>query len=236
MNGSEAARLGLLDGFRLEAGGRPVHVLASTQRLLALLALHGPVPRLVAAGTLWPDVPEPQALASLRTTIWRANRLLPGLVAAGEAKIGIGAFVSVDVDDLSEPGADRGLLRDRPGELLPGWYDDWVIFERERLRQVRLHALESAALRSQLRSDYATALELALEAVRCEPLRESAHRAVISVHLAEGNLVEAIRAYVRFRDLLREQLGADPSERLVRLVFGHRVTGSEVDRLASRRS
>jgi DNA-binding SARP family transcriptional activator len=223
MSGTQTVRLGLLDGFRLEAAGRPVHVLASTQRLLALLALHGPVPRLVAAGTLWPDVPEPQALASLRTTIWRANRLLPGLITAGENKIGVGEFVSIDVNDLSDR-ADRGLLCRHPGELLPGWYDDWVIFERERLRQVRLHALESAALGLLLQGNYATALELALEAVRCEPLRESAHRAVVSVHLAEGNLVEAIRAYVRFRDLLREQLGAEPSEHLVQLVFGHAVT------------
>lgn len=232
MHGVETARLGLLDGFRLESGGLPVHVLASTQRLLALLALHGPVPRLVAAGTLWPDVPEPQALASLRTTIWRANRLIPNLVTTGKSVIGIGEFVSVDVAEISEH-ADRGLLCRHPSELLPGWYDDWVIFERERLRQIRLHALESAALRLMLEGGYAPALEYALEAVRCEPLRESAHRAVISVHLAEGNLVEAIRAYVRFRDLLREQLGAEPSERLGRLVFGHRVSGGEVSRLAS---
>lgn len=232
MSGTQTVVLGLLDGFRLEAGGRTVHVLASTQRLLALLALHGPVPRLVAAGTLWPDVPEPQALASLRTTIWRANRLVPGLITAGENKIAVGEFVSVDVNEISER-ADRGLLCRRPGELLPGWYDDWLIFERERLRQIRLHALESAALRLQSQSKYGSALELALEAVRCEPLRESAHRAVISVHLAEGNLVEAIRAYVRFRDLLREQLGAEPSEHLVRLVFGRGVTGGEVSRLAS---
>lgn len=232
MSGTQTARLGLLDGFRLEAGGRAVHVVASTQRLLALLALQGPVPRLVAAGTLWPDVPDAQALASLRTTIWRANRLLPGLITVGENKIGIGEFISVDVDGISER-ADRGLLCGRPGELLPGWYDDWVIFERERLRQIRLHALESAASRLRLQGNCAAALELAMEAVRCEPLRESAHRAVIGVHLAEGNLVEAIRTYVRFRDLLREQLGAEPSERLARLVFGHGVTGREVSRLAS---
>jgi DNA-binding SARP family transcriptional activator len=218
MNGIEAARLGLLDGFRLEAGGRPVHVLASTQRLLALLALHGPVPRLVAAGTLWPDVPEPQALASLRTTIWRANRLLPGLVAAGEAKLGIGAFVSVDVDDLSEPGADRGLLRDRPGELLPGWYDDWVIFERERLRQLRLHTLEAFAQRLAEQRRFAAALDTALEAIRIEPLRESAHRVVIGIHLAEGNVVEAVRHYRFVRDLLREELGVEPSVQLTALL------------------
>src|SRR5262245_51842307 len=167
MHGIQTARLGLLDGFRLEADGRQVHVLASTQRLLALLALHGPIPRLVAAGTLWPDAPEPQALASLRTTIWRANRLVPHVVTTGKYVIGIGEFVAIDVAELSEH-ADRGLLCRHPSELLPGWYDDWVIFERERLRQVRLHALESAALRLLLEGGYAPALEYALEAVRCE--------------------------------------------------------------------
>src|SRR3712207_8842055 len=36
-----------------------------------------------------------------------------------------------DLDDLELPPAD--LL----GDLLPGWQDDWVLVERERLRQDR---------------------------------------------------------------------------------------------------
>ena len=74
-------------------------------------------------------------------------------------------------------------------DLLPGWYDDWVIFERERLRQLRLHALEHTARLLLERRDLKTALQLALEAVRTEPLRETATALLMSVYLAEGNVV-----------------------------------------------
>lgn len=101
------------------------------------------------------------------------------------------------------------------GELLPGWYDEWVLHERERLRQLRLHALEglSALLVEQRR--HVAALEAAFIAVRLEPLRESAHRAVVAVHVAEGNVCEAIRHYDAYRVLLDRELGVEPSERLV---------------------
>jgi hypothetical protein len=58
------------------------------------------------------------------------------------------------------------------GELLPGWYDDWVMFERERLRQLQLHALETMAHRLAKEHRYADAVDVALAAVRLEPLRE----------------------------------------------------------------
>jgi len=61
------------------------------------------------------------------------------------------------------------------------------------------------------------ALEVGLAAVAAEPLRESAHRAVVSVHLAEGNTAEAIRQYRLCRRLLKEQLGVEPSPRMHQL-------------------
>ena len=64
----------------------------------------------------------------------------------------------------------------------------------------------------------ARALEAALSAVRAEPLRESAHRVLIRVHLAEGNRGEAIRQYELCRRLLRERLGVEPTEQLERLL------------------
>jgi DNA-binding SARP family transcriptional activator len=47
--------------------------------------------------------------------------------------------------------------------------------------------------------------------VAAEPLRESGHRALIAVHLAEGNPGEALRQYAVFRKLLAEELGLAPS-------------------------
>jgi DNA-binding SARP family transcriptional activator len=104
------------------------------------------------------------------------------------------------------------------GDLLPGWYDDWVLFERERLRQLRLHALETLALALAAEGRFAAAVEAGLAAIRTEPLRESAHRVVVRVHLAEGNLTEALRQYELCRRLFRAELGLEPSALLTDLV------------------
>ena len=80
--GIPEARLHLLDAFALQAAGTTVEMPEGLQRLLAFLAQHGPSPRAVVAGTLWPEVPESHALASLRTGVWRLNKVMPGLVCA----------------------------------------------------------------------------------------------------------------------------------------------------------
>lgn len=245
----------MLDGFRLEVDGVRVEPLASSQRLLAFLALRGPVSRVVTAGTLWADFPDEHALGSLRTTIWRCNRKVRGLIAVERSQLALADFVRVDVgelvdgatlllgsddcvgsdgsDDSAEGTETVPFLAVRRGELLPGWYDDWVMFERERLRHLRLHGLEAAAEQFAARGQYAASLECALEAVRCEPLRESAHRAVILVHLAENNVVEALREYQRFRELLVEQIGVEPSAELTELVFRRTLNGRRIS-LAAR--
>jgi DNA-binding SARP family transcriptional activator len=103
----------------------------------------------------------------------------------------------------------------RPGgDLLPGWYDDWVLLERERIRQLQLHVLELATHELLRSGRYAAALDLALTALQMEQTRESAHRLVIRVHLAEGNAGEAWRQYERCRDVLARELGVAPSEQL----------------------
>jgi DNA-binding SARP family transcriptional activator len=98
------------------------------------------------------------------------------------------------------------------------WYDDWVILARERFRQARLHALEALCLSLASSGRYAEAAEAGLAAVAGEPLRESAHRALIQAHLAQGNPGEAIRQYRLCRRLLHEQLGLEPSPQLDELV------------------
>src|SRR5262249_37005908 len=98
------------------------------------------------------------------------------------------------------------------GDLLPDWYDDWLRDEREELRQTRLHALESLARVLSQSGHHADAIQAALAAIRLEPLRESAHRTLIEIHLAEGNRSEARRQFQRCLRLLREELGVEPSD------------------------
>ena len=90
------------------------------------------------------------------------------------------------------------------------------------VRQLRMHALEMVAERLSGAGRHGDALQAAYAAVHAEPLRESAHRTVVRVHLTEGNLAEALRAYERFHALLSDELGVAPSEHMTRLVHALR--------------
>jgi DNA-binding SARP family transcriptional activator len=65
--------------------------------------------------------------------------------------------------------------------------------------------------------NFAGALEAALIALRAEPLRESPHRLLLEIHLAEGNYSKAIYTYHAYRILLRRELGVNPSSGIGRL-------------------
>jgi DNA-binding SARP family transcriptional activator len=103
-------------------------------------------------------------------------------------------------------------------ELLPDWYDDWLLLERERLRQVRLHGLEALCVRLTHLGRYSQAIEAGLLAVEEEALRESSQRALIAAHVSEGNLAEAVRQYDRYAQLLQKELGIAPGAQIRALV------------------
>jgi DNA-binding SARP family transcriptional activator len=103
-------------------------------------------------------------------------------------------------------------------DLLPGWYDDWVLLERERLRQILFHATEALSRLLVNANRCGEAIEAALTAVSLEPLCESAQGALIEAHLAEGNRCEALRSYAAYEDLVTRELGVYPSVELRRLL------------------
>jgi DNA-binding SARP family transcriptional activator len=115
---------------------------------------------------------------------------------------------------VREPGSLEGRELDEERftrDLLPDWYEEWVVVERERYRQLRLHALEALCVELVARQRFAQAVQAALVAVAGEPLRESANLALIRAYLAEGNVCEAMRHYQSFRDLLWDELRVVPS-------------------------
>jgi DNA-binding SARP family transcriptional activator len=197
--------------------------------LVARLSLSRRPARTAIAGQLWPDVSEEHAQGSLRSALWRVHKVAPGLVAVSGETICLADDVHVDVHELTDwaqraldPCATAGDLTEAdlsvPGELLPGWYDDWVLLERERLRQLRMHALEALADKYADAGRYGEAVQAAYAAVRAEPLRESAHRTLMRIHLAEGNLTEAVRVYESFRALLADELDVAPTRLMCQLV------------------
>ncbi len=110
------------------------------------------------------------------------------------------------------------LVSDLSRELLPGWAEDWLIWERDRWDQMRVYALESLAQQFQAKEQFLPALQAALAAMTVDPIRETAHRIVIEVHLAEGNVASALQRYRNYRAFLRRELNVGPSQQMNQLV------------------
>lgn len=220
----------LLESFGLVAGGQAVELPPAAQRLLAFLALRGGVcPRISAATALWPGAAEDLANAALRSALWRLRRVPPGVIEPTATELALATGTRVDAGlmrdlarrlvrpDAEIDGRELDIAR-LTGTLLPGWYDDWVLLEREQLHQLQLHGLQALAERFLDRGSHGPAAEAALAAVRLDPLRESPHRLLVRVHLDEGNVSEALRQYADYRRLLWEELAVAPSARFAELV------------------
>lgn len=243
-------QLQLLGDWLLTAAGDrtgsegQIELPAGPQHLVALLALNGRCARTHAAATLWPDCTDEVAAARLRAILWRLRHRhvgVPPLLDIGDAWLALAGEVVVDVDRFLD-GAEL-LIRDAPdlgsaeaeaaavavlhsSELLPGWYDDWVLAARERMQYLRLGALDALATRRRRQGRAHEALQAARAAISIEPLHESAHRTIVETHLDSGDLVEAIKHYQRFEAMLDRELGLPPSDLFQEMVSPYLAVAS----------
>jgi DNA-binding SARP family transcriptional activator len=226
-------RLSLLNEFELRRDGHFVPISLVAQRLVVFLALHGRrARRPFVAGSLWPESTEHRACGNLRSAIWRLQVEGVELLEVTPTHLGLPSAVILDLDDATslarvltsgcELQVSSILALDKTiftRDLLAGWYEDWVLMERERYRLLRVHALEALCERLTAAGMFALAAESGIAAVDADPLRESAHRVLIKAHLAEGNRVEAIRRFRILSDILRDDLGVEPSSEVARLLW-----------------
>lgn len=222
--------LSLIGGFQVQTSDEPLDLPASARRLIAFLALNPrPLARSFVSGVLWPETGDAKASGSLRNVLWRLNDSGVPLVHATNHSLELDPSVDVDVQRVqqlwirlyrNEIGLDVMAVDPTTlsGELLPGLWDPWLLFERERFRQVSLHTLELLSRRLSDRGEHNAAVLAALAAVEAEPLRETANMTLADAHIAEGNAAEAVRQYERFASLLRSELGASPAD-----VFRERI-------------
>lgn len=223
VNGLEdpsALVLHLFAGPYVTAGTERREVPEGSKQLLAFVALRRRrVERRQVAGTLWPLGDDERAAGNLRSALWRLRRADIDLLDVDKCSLALRSDVLVDMHvverwatrliegraiqgDLAVPSSAPDALN-----LLPGFYEDWALMERERIRQRILHALEALSEALASAGRYADAIEAAMLATTAEPLRESAQRVLIKAHLAEGNLTEAQRSYRAYRDLIQRELG-----------------------------
>ncbi len=216
-------RISLLGGFGLSDGRVDVAIAEGPQRLLAFLALRkDPVRRTLAAGALWPDADEEHAGSSLRSTLARLDEGARSALAVTASQLGIAERITVDLwesealarrlegphESLTVHRSSSAEVDALSAELLPDWYEDWVIVEAEAAAAMRLRP-------------WPTTCATTGRTRRPPPprgLRETPRAALIRVHMAEGNVSDAIREFTRYRQLLQRELGLEPTPRLQALL------------------
>jgi DNA-binding SARP family transcriptional activator/DNA-binding HxlR family transcriptional regulator len=230
--------ISLLGAFSVRVAGKVIGELSvGSQRLLVFLALHHrAVTRIAMAGRMWPDATDERAGISLRSALSRLDTSTREAILSASAGLSLLETVAVDLREaqalarrLLQPGGTTEEADLAPAavavlssELLPDWYDDWVLAEAEDWRQLRMSALEAQAAQLIAMGRLGEAAGAARAAMKVEPLRESASATLIRVHIAEGNQSEALRVYDRYTDLLKSVLGLEPTSRLTNLVAGLR--------------
>ncbi len=211
------------------------------QTLLAYLLLQPGRfhPRSVLTDLSWGDRPETQARGCLNTTLWRLRRALEPdagergayLVKTPAGEVGFNwksdhwldlttfecsanGILALPTAAMKREDAQQleQILPLYGGELLEGFYDDWALRERERLRASYLNCITRLILFYGGQGDYERGLHFGHLILSLDPLREDIHREVMRLYVASGQRAMAVRQYEICRKVLAEELGIPPME------------------------
>jgi DNA-binding SARP family transcriptional activator len=181
----------------------------------------------------WPDAGGPRGRANLSSAMWRLRRTLEPeaiLLVHPLGDIGIDRAAPVHLDsELFEKNlapafatkegalsaaALRTLLQALElyrGEYMPGWYDEWVLAERERLHALHVRAQMRLLEHYSAAADIEAALCCAYELLKMDPLRESVHRRLMRLYAQSGEPAKIVAQYQSLIRTLKAELGVRPS-------------------------
>lgn len=155
-----------------------------------------------------PGVPENSVLLADRNYIRLNPEIVYTDVAAFEE-----AIKAARKSDI--PGERGQRLREAvslyQGPLLPGFYDDWALRERERLEQLFLSALRELAQALEGTGDLPGAIDALHRVVNTDPLQEEAQSELMRLYAASGQIMDARRQYAELKRILQRELGASPA-------------------------
>jgi DNA-binding SARP family transcriptional activator len=219
---SRAAReLSVIGPFRAHVNGHIQPLPHGVERVLAVVALAGPLGRTHASALLWPDAASGRAAANLRAALSRSALAADGFLHLSGEVLSLARDVTLDLDvamawahdtiyDVSHPTV--GPPPSWVGKpLLPGWDEEWLEAPNEKLQMLTAQALETAADRLLSAGHADESLPYALSAVQAQPWSESANRLTIDIHARRGDPSNALRHYRRYRRALAQELDVSPS-------------------------
>jgi ABC-type oligopeptide transport system substrate-binding subunit/DNA-binding SARP family transcriptional activator len=218
--------------------------------LLCYLAVTGrPHARPALAVLLWGDFPEANARNNLRKALahlrqWVGphlsitrqavafNREPPYWLDVEVFEAGVrGASSETDVERLQE------AVELYQGDFLEGFYvrqalayEEWVLAERARLRELALDALHTLAVHHTRRGEagHPAALRHTTHLLALEPWREEAHRGLMRLLARSGQRGAALAQYGTCCQVLAKELNVEPGPETTALY--ERICAGELDR------
>jgi DNA-binding SARP family transcriptional activator len=216
------------------------------QELFCYLLLHRdrPHPRETLADLLWGDNSTTQSKKYLRKALWQLQTAIDSqaqplddhvlLVEPDWVQLDPEADLWLDVAEFEQafglvqgvPGRDLDLQRVQSlqsavglyrGDLLEGWYQDWCLYERERLQQMYLIMLDKLMGYCEAHYDCEAGLVYGALILRCDRARERTHRRLMRLYSLARDRTAALRQYERCVTALDEELGVRPTRRTVAL-------------------
>jgi DNA-binding SARP family transcriptional activator len=205
------------------------------QLLLIYLLLNHQTPqaRRKIAFLFWPETNEKQAFSNLRSLLSRLRRTAPELepLLAVDSKtirwrapqhlaVDMAEFVYAvaQLQPAESTGSEVVLLQalrrvvdSYPAELLPNFYDDWILAARQQLRNHFFFAGEWLIALLRARGDYRTAIHYAHRLLAHDPLSEATYRLLIELYGLNGERLRAMQLYQHCCDLLARELDVAPS-------------------------
>ena len=219
----------LLGQFQIRIDGKTVDISSrAEQSLLAYLVLNAgsAYRREHLAGLFWPGSDERKVKGYLRLALWRLRKTIhetvptaPDYFQANKISIAFDAGLPYWLDSaVLENGTESGLealhsaTQVYTGELLPGFYDEWVVLERERLRAVFNRKMQRLLEQLQIARQWRDLIRQAERWISMGDHPEPAYRALILGYAELGDMPSALAAFERCVTTLEHDLGIEPSE------------------------
>ena len=207
------------------------------EALLVYLACAGrPCPREVLAELLWQDRSQTQSQANFRAALSRLNHHLAAYLTITRQTVELNLeHVWLDVDRLqahlrSEQWADALALYH--GDFLAGFsvregrgFEDWVLIERERLKNQAIETLDTLTRRQLDRGEYAEGIARCQQLLSLDPWREDIHARLMRLLAAAGQRAAALTQYEACRSLLAADLAVEPGAELT--ILQHQIQAGE---------
>ncbi len=216
------------------------------QELLSYLLLFRDRPhtREALAAMLWDNQSTIRSRKYLRQVLWQLQLALDGgreetaervLVVAPEwVKLNpkfrivcdVASFEAASVAAQDRPGhaldapaaeALRRAVRLYRGDLLEGWYQDWCVYERERLQLMYLGMLDKLTAHCEARGEHEAGIAYASQILRYDRAHERTHQQLMRLRYQAGDRAGALRQYQRCAAALAEELDVRPSRRTLDL-------------------